>query len=160
MKKWNQSGFTFIELIVTVGIAGVLFLSIGTLLFHTHKSWLRGRDTIELRSDFRFCRMMMEKELRKATGMEINPLDESEITIYTIDRSTVIFNLNGTDVKYEVIGSSPVVGAILRDVTELIFSYVGSNAAKVSIKQEKVTNQASGAVLTLNSDFVVRSRNK
>lgn len=158
MKKWNQSGFTFVELIVTVGIAGVLFLSVTTLLFHIHKSWLRGRDTIELRSDIRFCRMMIEKELRKATGMEI---DSEEITIWAIDGTTVTFSLNGTDIEYKVTGTGiDVDGVILRDVIDLKFSYVGSNAAKVSITQEKVTNQASGAVLISESEFVVRSRNK
>lgn len=60
----KKSGFTFIELMVTLFIFSILSLSLWTVLSTGRHTWHRGRTQIELQQEIRRAMDWMTKELR------------------------------------------------------------------------------------------------
>ncbi len=157
----NNKGFTFIELIVVVIINSVIIFTVGIILLQSQTSWQKGFGTVELGSDYRYCRIKLEIELRKATNAAITLPARNEIRFVTITGDTETCRLNGNfiELRYASTGKTEV---LLRDVSTLQFSFIdiGQNVVRVDINQQRVTDFQTNAIITSANNFLVRCRNK
>ncbi|MFA5858060.1 MAG: prepilin-type N-terminal cleavage/methylation domain-containing protein [Elusimicrobiota bacterium] len=155
----RESGFTLIELLITIVISSFIVFSIGMILIQTQLSWQKGRGTINQDADSRYCRLMIERELRKATSVYVGT-PASAIRVWTIYGDTETIRQNGTNIElYSVATGSTLI--LLQDVVTLQFVLMpGSDCAQVNFTQRKVTDMSSGGAVSLNTSFVVQFRNK
>lgn len=168
----SLTGFTLIELIVTLSISGILLITVGLILFQSQINLTKGEIAVEMDRNFRFCQRMITKDIRRATGINIIPdvVDGSDwLQCYIVNEGTITYEFHLTEGIYGIIGRSiklldgtpGTYGIIGSDATLLEFNYVGVNldATEVNINLERITDYATGATESTENSFVVKHRN-
>jgi prepilin-type N-terminal cleavage/methylation domain-containing protein len=98
MNKNTASGFTLIEVLVTIGIGAILAVSAGTILVHMNIHFLRGKGDIQIVSDSRYAKLRIEKELR--TARSFTSFSNNDITF--TNTGGVVINIQEDDPNDEI----------------------------------------------------------
>ncbi len=82
----NRPGFTLVELTVTMAIAGIVFLGMGTLLVDSHRGWSRMYDRVcgDLVADGQVARRAFDAAVRKSSIARERLIDD-EVEVYYYD---------------------------------------------------------------------------
>ncbi|MFC2062234.1 PilW family protein [Elusimicrobiota bacterium] len=158
MKK-KRKGFTLAEVLVAVIIGTILSVVVGIVLIQLNNMMLKQQGVVNLQSEFRFCKMKIERELRKATDLDWISSNANSVKFYTISGGTETISLNGGNIELKIQDGATLV--LLMEVTSLQFNYPGTNdLVETSIEQEKITNYNTGATVNIQNKFTVKLRNK
>ena len=126
MKK--NKGFTLVELLVVIAVAGLLLTVVLSLLLSGFESFGFGSDRAERQSDIRLVESIIHNDLRNAMYVKINDLGylyegtEKNYTTYTI-------KLDDNGAFYQ--GGRKVTGEIF---DEVIFDVISKNLFKLTLK--------------------------
>ncbi|MFC2048946.1 PilW family protein, partial [Elusimicrobiota bacterium] len=153
MKRGN-TGFTLLEVMITIIVSSVLFLSVGVLMVHMQTFSFKNLSELDMISDQRFARLMIGRELRKSDSFFIDILDPVYIDL-TQDTVSKTVRIDGSD---RVIIDDITAGTekhVLQDAKSILFTSststtTGKTVVVVSIEQEKVVDFTTGA--TAESD--------
>jgi len=80
----KTSGFTLIELMIAIIVAGIGILAVGWILILNQSSWKEGNAKLELQRDTYLAMLKIEHELRPASFADV-----------TISDSTLVIDTNG-----------------------------------------------------------------
>jgi prepilin-type N-terminal cleavage/methylation domain-containing protein len=160
----RQSGLTLIELIVTIGILGIVLGSIYSFLLFGNRVFSKGTDKSDVQASLRLASDFIINELRNATEIRLsapsNPNDFHQLYV------------SGNILKYKPIGGTAVdkTGAMILNPSEdLKFSLVqvgtkytlkfeikgtGQNNTDYFIESDVLLNNIKSAILTANSQVV------
>ena len=144
MKKNN--GFTLVELLVVIAVAGLLLTVVLSLLLSGFESFGFGSDRAERQSDIRLVESIIHNELRNAMYVKISDLgsldedEDSTLTTYTIE-----FKNNAL---YQ--GGRKVTGEIF---DEVIFDVISKNLFKLTLKLKNSEEEYIIKMLLNNFSF-------
>jgi len=91
----SESGFTILEILITVAILGIISVILAAFFFNFFKSFHKGEDYARLQNDSVAASVFLEKELRSATEV----LDPSSATL-TIRTYAVSSSQPPDEVRY------------------------------------------------------------
>ena len=98
----NTSGFTLIELMIAVVVAGIGILTVGWILLLTQNSWREGNAKLELQRDTYYAILRIEHELKPASLSDV-VCNSPELVIdsdgkkFFLDNDDLWFQESGTD---------------------------------------------------------------
>ncbi|WP_053957103.1 PilW family protein [Inediibacterium massiliense] len=154
MKKLDHKGFTLVEIIVTLGIVGIVISMIASFLFVNLRSFKDSHEEISIQSEKQFVMSFIEKEAMESVSSEFNtntlilkspdpnnPKNSIEHTFKCKDHK-LFYKNNTTSTEFSQIGQ--YIESIF---IEPIFIRDIQNGIKVTIyfkkgnKEDKATNQ-------------------
>ncbi|MHB9154481.1 MAG: PilW family protein [Endomicrobiales bacterium] len=174
MKKGRgNSGFSLIEVVVSLVIGTIFLVALGTMLIYTFVSWFKSRDSAEMWNDYRYSRQKMEFLARQSVGTDnFTPnAGNTSLEFNTVDRVTGQkvrnqFRISDNDIMYEwwYVGStSHNPELMMKNADALQFLVVnppgGKQAIQVTIRQRRTSSYTSNAVVRSSHTFLIESRN-
>ncbi|MFW6134403.1 MAG: type II secretion system protein [Elusimicrobiota bacterium] len=169
LNKKKFRGYTIVEAIVSVIIAGILFLIVGQILIHTRHSQRQGETAVEINRDLRVCRKNLELEIRKA--MEFINFSNNQIRFIAFNpevnnnTNTVKISLNNDNNTIDLEKNTPtdnINKILLTEVENLEFKAIDNSpitTISVYIEQEKVFEPGTGHTESNTDEFIIKSRN-
>jgi prepilin-type N-terminal cleavage/methylation domain-containing protein len=168
----NQKGFSLIEMMVVVGILGLIVLGLVTFFTGGAKSWVAGQSQLKAQRNARQAMDRMAREIRE--GKNITTGSETSITV-----SVPHFDVNGNidsynDVTYDLHDATtirrntiPLIDNVLKISGEDIFEYYDSSGieinppdstvSKVYINLKVDVDEDGNPDITLNTDVNLRN---
>jgi len=158
--KYNQKGFSLIEMMVVVVILGLIVLGLVTFFTGGTKSWVAGQSQLEAQRNARQAMDRMVREIREGNSIESGS-NATSITINylaSFGKSSVTYSLSDTTISRD---GSPLIN----NVQSLTFTYFDSsgnpvvpeNASKAHINLEVDVDKDSNPDITLNTDVNLRN---
>ena len=166
----NQKGFSLIEMMVVVGILGVIVLGLVTFFTGGTKSWVSGQQQLTAQRNARQAMDRMVREIRE--GRNITSGSDSDTIVVSIpdfdtadpdDYNEVTYSLFGTTIRR---GTTPLIDNVLIS-GEDIFKYYDNNGirvfspdstvSKVHILLEVDVDDDGKPDITLNTDVNLRN---
>lgn len=148
--KYNQKGFSLIEMMVVVVILGLIVLGLVTFFTGGARSWMSGQSQLEAQRNARQAMDIMVREIREGDSI-VSGSNATSVTIHylaSFGKSPVTYSLSGTTISRE---SSPLIN----HVQTLNFSY--PDASKVHILLEVDVDNDDKPDITLNTDVNLRN---
>ena len=121
--RYQQKGFTFIELILVVILLGIISVVIGRILLEGYRTFLTSQSILE--TDWQGW-MALERMVN-----DIHTI-RSAADLSTIQPNQLIFvNMNGNTIQYQLSGSSLMRNSFVlaSGIQSLNFSYLDANGA-------------------------------
>jgi prepilin-type N-terminal cleavage/methylation domain-containing protein len=148
--KYNQKGFSLIEMMVVVVILGLIVLGLVTFFTGGARSWMSGQSQLEAQRNARQAMDIMVREIREGDSI-VSGSNTTSVTIHylaSFGKSPVTYSLSGTTVSRD---GSPLIN----HVKTLNFSY--PDASKVHILLEVDVDNDGKPDITLNTDVNLRN---
>jgi len=99
--KNKTSGFTLIELMIAVSVAGIGIFAVSWVLLLNQNSWKEGNAKLQLQRDAYVAMLKIEHELRPARSSEISTYDPTYDSALVIDSNGKEFFLQSDDLKFQ-----------------------------------------------------------
>lgn len=133
----KKRGFTLVELIMAVVIAGIVSIIFAAVINGAMQSWLFLRDQRQMVTDAGSVMMRIVREIRRCNGTaNIQAFNSGQFQFVDIDGNTVNFQLNGPNVQRNGV-------TLINNVSGLNFTYldlIGAvTAARDSIRTVQIT---------------------
>lgn len=150
----NISGFTLIELIIAIMLAGIGILTVSWILILTQSSWKKGNEKLNLQRDAYRAMIKIEHELRPACLADIS-----------ISDSTVIIDNNGKKFFLENGSDDLFFQESSGDTAELVVQGDTNTEFDISISNEVVNinftlaRENSGSPISMSIITSVKPRN-
>ena len=148
--KYNQKGFSLIEMMVVVAILGLIILGLVAFFTGGARSWISGQSQLEAQRNARQAMDIMVREIREGDSI-VSGSNATSVTIHylaSFGKSPVTYSLSGTTISR---GGTPLIN----HVKTLNFSY--PDASKVHILLEVDVDKDENPDITLNSDINLRN---
>ena len=100
----KTSGFTLIELMIAMIVAGIGILAVSWILLLNQSSWKEGNAKLELQRDTYLAMLKIEYELRLAIFADVTTSDSTLIIDKNIDKK---FFLQSDDLLFQSSSDSP-----------------------------------------------------
>jgi len=152
--KYNQKGFSLIEMMVVVVILGLIVLGLVTFFTGGTKSWVAGQSQLEAQRNARQAMDIMVREIREGNTFAIGAGNESVTISYlsSFVKDPVTYKLSGTVIEREV---NSVSSPLINNVKTVSFTYTDSS--KVHIILEIDIDKDDNPDITLNTDVNLRN---
>jgi len=164
--KYNQKGFSLIEMMVVVVILGLIVLGLVTFFTGGARSWMSGQSQLEAQRNARQAMDIMVREIREGDSITSGS-NATSITVnyLTLGKSPVTYSLSlgTTTIKR---GNIPLINNVLLN-GEDIFQYYNSNGievtspdstvSKVNINLKVDVDDDGNPDITLNTDINLRN---
>jgi prepilin-type N-terminal cleavage/methylation domain-containing protein len=152
--KYNQNGFSLIEMMVVVCILGLIVLGLVTFFTGGARSWIAGQSQLEAQRNARQAMDIMVREIREGSNFTIGPSSNSVTISYlsSFFKDPVTYKLSGTIIEREV---NSVSSPMINNVETLLFT--STDASKVHIILEVDVDNDGKPDITLNSDVNLRN---
>jgi len=129
--KYNQKGFSLIEMMVVVVILGLIVLGLVTFFTGGARSWMSGQSQLEAQRNARQAMDIMVREIREGDSITSGS-NATSITVnyLTLGKSSVTYSLSSgtTTIKRD---TTPLIDNVLLS-GEDIFQYYNSNGVEVT----------------------------
>lgn len=126
MSARRDKGFTVVELMVAVLAAGVLAITLSSLLFYAYKGWKAVRAYSEMERDGSLAMRTLSRVVREASSNDIMNVSSSDLIVSNVDNVVEHrFFQSGGSVVYTRGGAS--MDLVQAGVTEFFCSAVTSN---------------------------------
>ena len=131
----NTSGFTLIELMIAVVVAGIGILAVGWILLLSQSSWKEGNAKLQLQRDTYYAILRMEHELKPASLSDV-VCNSSELVIdnngkkFFLENDDLWFQKSSTDPQELVVEGDTGTqfdAATTNDVVNINFALVRGN---------------------------------
>lgn len=162
----RSQGFTLVEVIVAMAAEGVLLAIMSLILLNMKMSMMRGKEDLQLCSNYRVAKTMIQRELGKADGVTI--INSTTTMNYTylpaLGGNNKNISLNAGDDTLEItdITAGQTI-VILTDVDSVSFTadqWIGVRLITIQIQLVKTYGPVDGAYDVRYSDeFTVCVRN-
>lgn len=152
--KIGFKGFTFIELLIVIGILGLLSIVASQLLFHGFKTYVAFRTTTETGEQAQRAMSRMTRELGAAQSITVAGVNQIQFT----DNA-------GNSVQYDVTGNFLMRNAnpLADHVSALTLTYVDANLVNTAVLSNiysiRVSIDFSDSGNTWHVDSVIHPRN-
>jgi prepilin-type N-terminal cleavage/methylation domain-containing protein len=173
MRKLNRSGFSLLELLITIGISGVLATAVGMILVSAHVSWVKSSKEVAISDDLRYIQKKIGYQLRGATTNRIGIYNGGQRLVFVTPQGTNTIRLLNKTVVYTIGG---IDETIARDVQSFMVSFAGSGpivgsapffggsnpytrAVRFDIIVTTTTNIGTSASTTRADSFIIKTRN-
>lgn len=105
-----KSGFTLIEMLVAIGLLGILAVIGSQMFFSILKNTAKTQVTIEVKQNGNRALSVMSRMIRNARSIELDSCTTgSSITIVNPDRESTTFSCTGTRIASESAGVHPAM---------------------------------------------------
>ena len=156
----EQRGFSLIEMMIVVGVLGLITLGLVTFFMGGTKSWVAGQSQLEAQRNARQAMDRMVREIREASDI-IDSSTSSEINFNTPWSTNLEYSWSGNKWDPILEGTNPLIS----NVQSLTFTYFGSSgnsvapesASKVHIELEVDIDKDENPDITLNTDVKLRN---
>jgi MSHA biogenesis protein MshO len=150
--KYNEKGFSLIEMMVVVVILGLIVLGLVTFFTGGTKSWVAGQYQLAAQRNARQSIDRMVREIREGNNFTIGP--NNSVTISYLD------SFEKSSVTYS--WSSNKGDPVLRGTVQLInnvkkLEFTSTDASKVHIILEVDVDDDGNPDITLNTDVNLRN---
>lgn len=148
--KYNQKGFSLIEMMVVVVILGLIVLGLVTFFTGGVRSWMSGQSQLEAQRNARQAMDIMVREIREGDSI-VSGSNATSITVNylaSFGKSPVTYNLSGTTISRD---GTPLINS----VKKLNFTY--PDASKVHVLLEVDVDGDGKPDITLNTDVNLRN---
>ncbi len=102
----GKKGFSLVELMIAMVIAGILFLIVGIIQVSSTNFWIRGNDKVVLQGESSFMLTVLTKAIRESTNAQIlNSGQRLELERKDKNKNlewTKVFYQDGKDLKYKI----------------------------------------------------------
>jgi len=166
--KYNQKGFSLIEMMVVVVILGLIVLGLVTFFAGGTKSWVAGQYQLAAQRNARQAMDRMVREIRKASDIIANFTTSKEINFNTPGNSNLNYSWSGK--KWDPVFED--INSLINNVQILTFQYfdildvevtlplteeTASKISKVHIYLKVDVDKDSNPDITLNTDVKMRN---
>lgn len=97
----KTSGFTLIELMIAMIVAGIGILAVSWILLLNQRSWKEGNAKLELQRDTYLAMLKIEHELRPAIFSDVSTYDPTYDSALIIDANGKKFFLDNDDLCFQ-----------------------------------------------------------
>lgn len=164
----NQKGFSLIEMMVVVGILGVIVLGLVTFFTGGTKSWVSGQYQLTAQRNARQAMDRMVREIREASDIRASSTSSIEINFNTPWNTDLKYSWSGDEGDPILRGVNPLIN----DVQSLNFKYfdaldievvptlsdeTASKISKVHIDLRIDVDKDSKPDITLSTDVSLRN---
>lgn len=164
----NQKGFSLIEMMVVVGILGVIVLGLVTFFTGGTKSWVAGQYQLTAQRNARQAMDRMVREIREASDIKASFTSSIEINFNTPWNTDLKYSWSGDEGDPILRGTNPLIN----DVESLNFKYfdaldievvptlsdeTASKISKVHIDLRIDVDKDSKPDITLSTDVSLRN---
>lgn len=150
MKKYfytkNQRGFSLIEMMIVVGVLGLITLGLVTFFMGGTKSWVAGQSQLAAQRNARQAMDRMVREIREAS--EITTSNDEKIIFNTPWETGITYELSVNTINRN---NNPLIN----NVSNLDFDY--PSLSKVHILLEVDADDDGNPDITLNTDVNLRN---
>ena len=164
----NQKGFSLIEMMLVVGILGVIVLGLVTFFTGGTKSWVAGQYQLTAQRNARQAMDRMVREIREASDIIASSTSSIEINFSTPWSTDMKYSWSGDEGDPILRGANPLIN----DVQSLNFKYfdaldveviptlsdeTASKISKVHIDLRIDVDKDSNPDITLNTNINLRN---
>lgn len=167
----QQRGFSLIEMMIVVGVLGLITLGLVTFFMGGTKSWVAGQSQLEAQRNARQAMDRMVREIREGKKL-LSSSDRDTIIINfpsSFGKNDVTYQLNGIIIDREVNSTS---NPVIDNVQSLAFNYfdssdlevtlpltveTASKISKVHIDLQVDVDDDGNSDITLNTDVNLRN---
>ena len=148
--KYNQKGFSLIEMMVVVAILGLIVLGLVTFFTGGAKSWVAGQSQLEAQRNARQAMDRMVREIREGNSFTISTDNKSVTISYptSFGKSSVTYSLSSTTISRD---GSPVINNVKT------LEFTSTDSSKVHILLEVDVDNDGKPDITLNTDVNLRN---
>jgi len=152
----NQKGFSLIEMMVVVGILGLIVLGLVTFFTGGTKSWVSGQYQLTAQRNARQAMDRMVREIRE--GKNIISSSDGDTIVISIpnfdtadpdDYNEVTYSLSDTTINR---GTTPLIDNVLKINGEDIFEYYDSSGIKYDPPDSSTLPEISKIHINLKVD--------
>jgi len=166
--KYNQKGFSLIEMMVVVVILGLIVLGLVTFFTGGTKSWVAGQYQLAAQRNARQAMDRMVREIRDASDIIANSTTSKEINFNTPWNSNLNYSWSGK--KWDPVFED--INSLINNVQILTFQYfdildvevalplteeTASKISKVHIDLKVDVDKDSNPDITLNTEVKLRN---
>jgi prepilin-type N-terminal cleavage/methylation domain-containing protein len=152
--KYNQKGFSLIEMMVVVVILGLIVLGLVTFFTGGVRSWITGQGQLQSQRNARQAMDIMVREIREGESVSSGTVTSITVDIPALGSNpahSVTYNWSGTPGDPINRESNPLIN----NVKKLEFSY--PDASKISIILEVDNDDDGNPDITLDTDVNLRN---
>jgi len=152
--KYNQKGFSLIEMMVVVVILGLIVLGLVTFFTGGARSWISGQSQLEAQRNARQAMDIMVREIRE--GEAVTSIATTSITVAipalgSDPAGSVTYTWSGTPVDPVNREGNPLIDNVK------IISFISTDPSKVHILLEVDVDDDGRPDITLNTDVNLRN---
>jgi len=166
--KYNQKGFSLIEIMVVVVILGLIVLGLATFFTGGTKSWITGQYQLAAQRNARQAMDRMVREIREASDIIANFTTSKEINFNTPGNSNLNYSWSGK--KWDPVFED--INSLINHVQILTFQYfdildvevvlplteeTAAKISKVHIDLKVDVDKDNNPDITLNTDVKLRN---
>ena len=162
--KYNEKGFSLIEMMVVVVILGLIVLGLVTFFTGGTKSWVAGQYQLAAQRNARQAVDRMVREIRegKSITSDSNATKIKVNYLASFGKDPVTYQLNGTTLERK---ANLIPNPVIDHVQNIEFKYLDSNnistapenASKVHIELLVDMDEDGNPDITLNTDVNLRN---
>lgn len=152
-----KKGLTLTELLVTIIISGILFMTIGIMFYNTLSLKKKGETKIDLQEKMRYAELHMKTDLRKAT------------TFYIENPQTLRFFVKENNLTKKITVENQQLVLKVNDITRLILlerinylrlQQIGASADTLKVDLSGFAQGFNNEIFNSSTTFFVKIRNK
>jgi len=159
----NKKGFTLIELVISILIAGILSLAFSAVIQGGMRNWFFIKDQKDYMADSRSVLKRMVTEIRRvksASSTNISTFTANHFQFIDVDNTTIDYQQSGTN----LLRNSQTILQNLSTTGGILFEYLNSSgittSSAESIRTVKITIQVQDTdnLVKLQSAASIRNR--
>jgi prepilin-type N-terminal cleavage/methylation domain-containing protein len=152
LKSINNKGFTMVELLISLGLLGLIITAAGFFYFTGVEGFNRSENQVKVQQNLRVAMNTLSSEVRRADKIHID-LDKTKIKLTVSDGSSRSYEFISSDKEIRLAESNSTVAMYIEDCR---FQYDdGSNLIKITL-----SNQAFTGVQSREYSFSINARGK
>ncbi|NLT93958.1 MAG: prepilin-type N-terminal cleavage/methylation domain-containing protein [Clostridia bacterium] len=152
LKKVNNKGFTLVELLISLGLLGLIISAASFMYFTGVQGFNRSENQVKVQQNLRIAMNTLSSEIRKADGITIHP-DERKIDLFFHDGSAKSYEFDWSQKEIRLSDSNSTVAMYIDDCR---FGYdSGTNLIKITL-----VNQVFPGVQSREYTFSINARGK
>ncbi|MQY69997.1 MAG: prepilin-type N-terminal cleavage/methylation domain-containing protein [Firmicutes bacterium] len=145
MVRNKTSGFTLIELMIAMIVAGIGILAVSWVLLLNQRSWKEGNAKLELQRDTYLAMLTIEYELRPASFADVTTSDSTLIIDKNIDKK---FFLQSGDLRFQKSSSDDSTLVVKGDPGSAFDADISNDVDVVNINFTLVRGNLQSSVTT------------
>ncbi len=150
--KKNKSGFTLVELLITIAILSIVMAAVTNLLISNNKVYQSNKTVLEIQQDTRYARTILVRDFRALSSL-------SSIHANELTGETYTYLMDGNDFVRKEVDDLDKKLILLKNATEVVFNYLDSlgngttSVTDVRTIEFKLCGEASGNVPLLSENY-------
>lgn len=153
-KKKNISGITLIELVIALGIMGLVTTTLYSLFTFSNRTFYKGEKQYEIQSDMRITMDSVVKSIRTATNVKLLSSDECKAEIAGKNPYNYIY-IDGNNLYHAKYNKSNDSHSISRLTDKLVPNKSAFSRIKDDILGIELAAEYNGQTYTVNSETLL-----